>query len=52
MINVTQMGSTCKRSEKLFMFSINWCIVGVFPFEVDVICGISQRRLLLQKAVV
>lgn len=50
MINVTLMGSTSKKLEKLFMFSI--VNGGVFPFEVDVIYGISQRRLMLQKAIV
>lgn len=44
------MGSTCKRLEKLFMFSV--VHVAVFPFEADVIYGISQRRLMLQKEVV
>lgn len=35
------MGSTCKRLEKLFMFSI--VLVGVFPFEADVIYGILKE---------
>lgn len=48
MKNATHMGSTCKSLEKLFSI----VPVGVFPFEVDVIDGISQRRLMLQKAVV
>lgn len=44
------MGTPCKRLEKPFVFSI--VNVGVFPFEVDVIYGIPQRRLMLQKAIV